>query len=65
MNNLTIKKIEIKVFRNLQNISFDFSKSKNYIYGKNGTGKSTVLDAIRYVLLTKDETIHQWKIKIL
>lgn len=63
MNNLIIKKLLIKRFRNLENLEFDFSNKINFIYGQNGSGKTAVLDAIRYVLLTKDENGSSFKNK--
>lgn len=43
MNITKLKKINVKSFRKLQNIEFEFSDRINIICGQNGTSKSTVL----------------------
>lgn len=46
-----IKQINIRNFKSLQNVSIDFDRNHydiQCIIGKNGTGKSTLLDAINY-----------------
>lgn len=46
-----IKQINIRNFKSLQNVTIDFDKEKydiQCIIGKNGTGKSNILDAISY-----------------
>lgn len=48
-----VKKIEIKNFRNLENISIEFTKEINFIYSKNGTGKTNLLEAIQCCSLGK------------
>src|SRR6185369_5124475 len=58
---MKFKKIAIKNFRKLSDVSFDFSSNITTIVGPNGVGKSSILDAIRIVkavLLpsSKDET---------
>ena len=46
-----IKQINIKNFKSLQNVSIDFDRERydiQCIIGKNGTGKSNIIDAINY-----------------
>ena len=46
-----IKQINIRNFKSLQNVSIDFDRNRydiQCIIGKNGTGKSSILDAIDY-----------------
>lgn len=54
---MKITKLEIERFRNLKNLTLDFPSDKNVILlsGKNGIGKSTILDSIMWLLC--DETL--------
>ena len=40
-------------FKNCQEVSFDFSNRVNCFLGKNGQGKTNILDAIHYLSYTK------------
>ncbi len=53
MNKLIIEELNIKNFRNLKNVKLNFNYGFNYIEGANGTGKSTILDAIRFIFFYK------------
>lgn len=55
MKKLWIKKLVIYNFRGLQNIELNFSETENRISGRNGTGKTAILDAIRYLIFFKNE----------
>lgn len=44
-----IEKIHIESFGKLENVSFEFTKSLNVIYALNDTGKTTLLDFIRFM----------------
>lgn len=44
---MIIKRLYIKNFRSIEELSIDFSARVNVFVGVNGSGKSTVLDAIR------------------
>jgi len=46
---MKIKNIEIKRFRNLENVSFDLHQT-NIFSGKNGIGKTTIIDSILWCL---------------
>lgn len=49
-----LKHINIQGFRSIKNISFDISDKGMYlIQGKNGSGKSTIMEAIYYALYGK------------
>ena len=50
-----IKSINIKKFRALENVEFEFTNSLNAFGGENIVGKTTVIDAILWML--SDETI--------
>ena len=48
-----IKNIKIKNFRNYDTLDLDFHKGINIIYGKNGQGKTNLLESIYVLALTK------------
>jgi len=48
-----LDKIRINNFKNYNSIIFDFSPEVNFIFGKNGAGKTNLLDAIYYLSYTK------------
>lgn len=50
---MPVNHLEIKQFRNYQEATFDFTPNMNIIYGSNGTGKTTVLEAIHCLTTTK------------
>ena len=43
---MIIKSLELKDFRNYQNLKIDFSKDTNILYGDNAQGKTNVLEAL-------------------
>lgn len=47
---ITIKSIRLKNFKAYSNIIIDFQKGINIIYGENGSGKTSILDAILFAL---------------
>ena len=46
-----VKSVEIRGMNNVAQKTYSFSSDVNYLYGKNGAGKSTVLQAIQLALL--------------
>lgn len=50
MNKLLIKNIKITQWRGLHNINLDFNDNYNEICGINGSGKSSILELIQYML---------------
>ena len=48
-----LDKIKINNFKNYNSIIFDFSPEVNFIFGKNGAGKTNLLDSIYYLSYTK------------
>jgi predicted ATP-dependent endonuclease of OLD family len=57
MKKLYIKSLEINNFRNIINpIKLIFNKNINYLTGKNGVGKTTIIDAIIYLIYKSDDS---------
>lgn len=54
MNKLIIKHINITNFRQIKNMYLEFSSKFNLIDGQNGLGKTSILDAIRYIFFIKN-----------
>jgi DNA replication and repair protein RecF len=50
---MQIKRLVLFNFRNYTETSIDFSDGVNVVYGDNGAGKTTILEAIYYLALTK------------
>ncbi len=46
---MIVKKIKIQGFRNLIATSIEFSPGRNLIYGRNGAGKTSILEAIFFL----------------
>lgn len=51
---LSIDKMRISNFKGIRELELDFSSEKTAIYGANGTGKSSIVDAFCWVLYNKD-----------
>lgn len=48
-----LKQIQLNQFRNISDLNIDFSKQINIIYGKNGQGKTSLLEAVYLLAITK------------
>ncbi len=55
---LRLTKLKINQYKNIKNISVSFSRNINAFTGKNGMGKTNILDAIHYLCLAKSNTNH-------
>ncbi len=44
-----IAKLQLQNFRNIQSQSYDFNRDMNFIIGKNGSGKTSILESIYYL----------------
>lgn len=51
---MRIKSLELKNFHNQKDLLIEFADSVTNIYGANGVGKTTVLDALYFLLYQKD-----------
>ena len=47
-----LSQLSIKNFRSIKDLTIDFEKDLNVFVGKNNTGKSSIIDAIRLALST-------------
>lgn len=55
MKNIVLKSLELKNFKSFRHAKFDdFNEKENFIYGKNGAGKSTIEDASCWLWTGKD-----------
>lgn len=54
MNTLTINRLHLKNFKGIKDFTFEPMGQNASILGKNGTGKSTIMDAFFYLLFGKD-----------
>lgn len=55
MSTVTLKKMVLLNFKGIKNLTINFDANTN-IYGDNGTGKTTVVDAFTWLLFGKDST---------
>lgn len=51
--NIFLKKLILRNFKGIKELTIDFSKVTN-IFGENGTGKTTIMDAFMWLLFDKD-----------
>mgnify|MGYP002622644886 CR=1 FL=1 len=56
---MVIEKIELNHFRNYQQLSFEPHEGINLFFGKNGSGKTNLLEAIHYCALGKSHRVSQ------
>lgn len=54
MNDFHIKSLAIQDFKGISNLTVHFSDGVTNIYGNNATGKSTIYDALMWLLFGKD-----------
>ena len=54
MKEIIIKRISLLNFKGARELSIDFNQSLTNIYGRNGSGKTTVFDAFTWLLFGKD-----------
>ena len=48
-----LKRISILNYKNLEQVELDFSRKMNCIIGKNGMGKTNLMDAVYYLSFCK------------
>lgn len=51
-----LKRISILNYKNLEQVELSFSRKMNCIIGKNGMGKTNLLDAVYYLSFCKSAT---------
>ena len=54
MKNIKISKIEIENFKGIRRLTLDLNGRSASLYGDNATGKTTVYDALTWLLFGKD-----------
>lgn len=54
MNRIIIKQLRLTNFKGVRDLTVNFSDSVTNIYGRNGSGKTTVFDAFTWLLFEKD-----------
>ena len=47
---MSLKNIYIKNFRNIEEVNLKFSNNLNIFVGKNGQGKTNIIEAIHFIL---------------
>jgi DNA replication and repair protein RecF len=61
---MNLKKIQLQNFRNYENQYYEFSEGINCIVGKNGSGKTNLLDAIYFLSVCKSSLHNQDSLSI-
>ena len=61
---MEISSLILKNFRNYNKLQLNFSPKLNIIYGKNGTGKTNLVEAIYVLALSKTFRINNDKVLI-
>lgn len=56
MKKIKLKKLTIKNFKGIRDLSMDFPENSHFILGDNGLGKTTVFDAFIWCLFDKNST---------
>lgn len=56
LKSMWLKRISILNYKNLEQVELDFSRKMNCIIGKNGMGKTNLLDAVYYLSFCKSAT---------
>jgi len=55
---VTLKKLDLKNFRNHPSLSLVFDKSGAFFHGANGSGKTNILEAIHFLAYAKSFRTH-------
>ena len=56
MKEVFLKKLILKNFKKIQDLTVEFTDKNTFICGGNGTGKTTLQDAFLWLLFGKDST---------
>lgn len=56
MKEVFLKKLSLKNFKKIQDLTVEFTDKNTFICGENGTGKTTLQDAFLWLLFGKDST---------
>ncbi|MGL5286889.1 MAG: AAA family ATPase, partial [Aeromonas sp.] len=55
---MTLHKLQVSQFRNIEQASLELSPGLNVLVGRNGSGKTSVLEAIHYLGLGRSFRTH-------
>lgn len=56
MNRIIIKTLKLVNFKGVRDLTIDFNEAQTNIYGRNGSGKTTIFDAFTWLLFGKDSS---------
>lgn len=56
MKNVRLKQMKLQNFKGIKDLSIDFSLLDTNIYGRNATGKTTIVDAFMWLFFNKDSS---------
>ncbi|WP_239256651.1 AAA family ATPase [Listeria ilorinensis] len=56
MKTIKLKSLELENFKGIKQLTVNFGPEQTSIFGGNGTGKTTILDAFTWLLFDKDST---------
>lgn len=56
MKNVRLKALKLRNFKGIKELDVDFNLLDTNIYGKNGTGKTTISDSFMWLLFNKDSS---------
>lgn len=54
MKQIILRQITLINFKGIKNLTIDFDEKETSIYGRNGSGKTTIFDALTWLLFGKD-----------
>lgn len=54
MKQIKLKELSLRNFKGIRSLDMTFDKEEVFVYGENGTGKTTVCDAFSWLLFGKD-----------
>ena len=54
MKNIEIKKLSLSYFKGIESLTIPFPTKTTAIYGRNATGKTSIVDAFMWLFFNKD-----------
>ena len=56
MKNVRLKQMKLRNFKGIKELDIDFNLLDTNVYGKNATGKTTLVDAFSWLFFNKDSS---------